>query len=440
MQPIFVGRAQASPQRSRVVLCRGRGRARAARGANRGGRKAGHADSGRPAGGDRAAHQAPRPAIRIGEHVTRRQPGARRSAIANTGRPTTQLTERNGVTAQYAKLEMRRRTTLIGAMLLKKGEADGMICGTISTTARHLHYIDQVIGQRAGASVYGAMSGLILPGPAGVHRRHARQSRSDAPNSSRRLTQLAADQLSAFGLVPKVALLSHSNFGSSNAPSAVKMRTALALLRARMPELEVDGEMHGDGALDEARAARSSPDSTLQRQRQSAGVSEPRQRQHRVQSAEIRGRPQCRDRSDTARVRGSGAHPDAGCHGAPHRQHDSHYGGRSEQGAWCALSSDRVGVGCCYRACEVTAMRHSKRIRDFLSCAIALCRHVRRPPSRVSAEPPRMRQPVRHSTWQHHPGDVHTTSGSLRATAATASKITCARCCCTSGHAGRISR
>jgi len=74
------------------------------------------------------------------------------------------LTERGGVTAQYAKLEMRRRTTLIAAMLLKKGEADGLICGTISTTARHLHYIDQVIGRRAGVNVYGAMSGLILPG------------------------------------------------------------------------------------------------------------------------------------------------------------------------------------------------------------------------------------------------------------------------------------
>ncbi|HXI49732.1 MAG TPA: NADP-dependent malic enzyme [Steroidobacteraceae bacterium] len=161
------------------------------------------------------------------------------------------LTERNGVTAQYARLEMRRRTTLIGAMLLKKGEADGMICGTISTTARHLHYIDQVIGHRAGATVYGTMTGLILPGRQ-VFIVDTHVNLDPSAEQLAELTQLAADQLSAFGLVPKVALLSHSNFGSSNAPSALKMRATLALLRARMPELEVDGEMHGDCALDEA--------------------------------------------------------------------------------------------------------------------------------------------------------------------------------------------
>jgi malate dehydrogenase (oxaloacetate-decarboxylating)(NADP+) len=160
------------------------------------------------------------------------------------------LTERNGVTAQYARLEMRRRTTLIAAMLLKKGEADGLICGTISTTARHLHYLDQVIGHREGAAVYGTMTGLILPGRQ-VFIVDTHVNLDPSAEQLAELTRLAADQLSAFGLIPKVALLSHSNFGSSNAPSALKMRAALALLRARMPELEVDGEMHGDCALDE---------------------------------------------------------------------------------------------------------------------------------------------------------------------------------------------
>jgi malate dehydrogenase (oxaloacetate-decarboxylating)(NADP+) len=158
---------------------------------------------------------------------------------------------------------MRRRTTLIGAMLLKKGEADGMICGTISTTARHLHYIDQVIGHRAGASVYGAMTGVILPGRQ-VFMVDTHVNLDPTAEQLAELTQLAADQLSAFGLVPKVALLSHSNFGSSNAASAVKMRTALALLRAKMPELEVDGEMHGDAALDEAARRAVLEHSTLQ--------------------------------------------------------------------------------------------------------------------------------------------------------------------------------
>jgi malate dehydrogenase (oxaloacetate-decarboxylating)(NADP+) len=161
------------------------------------------------------------------------------------------LTERSGVTAQYARLEMRRRTTLIGAMLLKKGEADGMICGTISTTARHLHYIDEVIGHRAGATVYGTMTGVILPGRQ-VFLVDTHVNLDPDAEQLAELTRLAAEQLAAFGLVPKVALLSHSNFGSSNAPSALKMRNVLAQLRARMPELEVDGEMHGDCALDEA--------------------------------------------------------------------------------------------------------------------------------------------------------------------------------------------
>src|SRR6202012_767894 len=161
------------------------------------------------------------------------------------------LTERSGVTAQYARLEMRRRTTLIGAMLLKKGEADGMICGTISTTARHLHYIDQVIGHRPGATVYGTITGVILPGRQ-VFLVDTHVNLDPTAEQLAELTQLAADQLADFGLVPKVALLSHSNFGSSNAASAVKMRAVLALLRARMPELEVDGEMHGDAALNEA--------------------------------------------------------------------------------------------------------------------------------------------------------------------------------------------
>src|SRR6202041_4173247 len=158
---------------------------------------------------------------------------------------------------------MRRRTTPIGAMRLKKGEADGMICGTISTMARHLHYIDQVIGHRAGASVYGALTGLILPGRQ-VFIVDTHVNLDPTAEQLAELTRLAADQLSAFGLVPKVALLSHSNFGSSDAPSAQKMRATLALLRVRMPELEVDGEMHGDCALDPAARRAILAGSTLQ--------------------------------------------------------------------------------------------------------------------------------------------------------------------------------
>ena len=172
------------------------------------------------------------------------------------------LTERNGVTAQYAKLEMRRRTTLIAAMMLKKGEADGLICGMISTTARHLRYIDQVLGRRRGVGVYGAMSGLILPGRQ-VFLVDTHVNLDPSAQELAEITQLAAEQLCAFGLNPKVALLSHSNFGSSDAPSALKMRETLALLHQRMPELEVDGEMHGDCALDEGARTTILRDSTL---------------------------------------------------------------------------------------------------------------------------------------------------------------------------------
>jgi malate dehydrogenase (oxaloacetate-decarboxylating)(NADP+) len=172
------------------------------------------------------------------------------------------LTERAGVTAQYAKLEMRRRTTLIAAMLLKKGEADGLLCGTISTNARHLHYINQVIGRRPGANVYGAMTGLILPGRQ-VFIIDTHVNLDPSAEQLAELTELAAEQVAAFGLAPKIALLSHSNFGTSNAASALKMREALAILRTRAPQLEVDGEMHGDCALEEAARRAVLPNSTL---------------------------------------------------------------------------------------------------------------------------------------------------------------------------------
>ncbi|MEP6884433.1 MAG: NADP-dependent malic enzyme [Gammaproteobacteria bacterium] len=199
--------------------------------------------------------------IRLGEHFSVVNP-ENDTRFREYWQTYHKLTERSGVTAQYAKLEMRRRTTLIAAMLLKKGEADGLICGTISTTARHLHYIDQVIGRRAGVKVYGAMSGLILPGRQ-VFIVDTHVNLDPTAEQLAEITRLAADQLCAFGLTPKAALLSHSNFGSSDAPSALKMRDTLALLHERVPGLEVDGEMHGDSALDESARFSVLPGSTL---------------------------------------------------------------------------------------------------------------------------------------------------------------------------------
>src|ERR1019366_9482272 len=199
--------------------------------------------------------------IRIGEHVTLVNP-EQDERYRQYSQAYHRIMRRNGVTAQYAKLEMRRRTTLIAAMLLKNGEADGLICGTISTTARHLQYIDQVIGRRAGVDVYGAMCGLILPGRQ-VFIVDTHVNLDPSAEQLAEITRLAADQLHAFGLAPKVALLSHSNFGSSDSPGARKMRATLALLRERLPDLEVDGEMHGDRALDEGARKAVLPDSTL---------------------------------------------------------------------------------------------------------------------------------------------------------------------------------
>ncbi|WP_019450876.1 NADP-dependent malic enzyme [Cupriavidus sp. BIS7] len=167
---------------------------------------------------------------------------------------------REGITPQYAKLELRRRTTLIGSMLVKKGEADGMICGTVSTTAAHLRYIDQVIG--GTNCVYAAMNGLVLPGrQIFLVDTHVNVDPTAAELAE--ITIMAAEELKRFGIEPKVGLLSHSNFGTSEAPSARKMRDTLKILRERAPDLEVDGEMHGDSALDEKLRDSLVPDSTL---------------------------------------------------------------------------------------------------------------------------------------------------------------------------------
>ena len=172
------------------------------------------------------------------------------------------LTARKGVTAQLAKIEMRRRLTLIGSMLLRTGEVDGMLCGTWGSTAMHLHYIDQVIGLREGARTYACMNGLILPGRQ-VMLVDTHVNYDPTAEQIAEFTVMAAEEMMRFGLKPKAALLSHSNFGSSNQPSAVKMREALALLRAQAPWLEVDGEMHGDTALDAAYRGDLMPDSPL---------------------------------------------------------------------------------------------------------------------------------------------------------------------------------
>ena len=160
------------------------------------------------------------------------------------------LAERKGVTPEYARIEMRRRHTLIGAMMMYKGEAEGMLCGTFGAHGQHLQYIDQVIGLRAGARHYAAMNALILPARTVFLCDTYVTPDPDAEHLAE-MTLLAAEEMRRFGLVPKVALLSASSFGSVRIPSARKMQDALKLITERAPDLEIDGEMHGDAALSE---------------------------------------------------------------------------------------------------------------------------------------------------------------------------------------------
>ncbi|GAB1575499.1 NADP-dependent malic enzyme [Bordetella petrii] len=169
---------------------------------------------------------------------------------------------RRGITKEMARVEMRRRLTLIGAMMVHLGDADGMICGTVSSYAEHLRFVDQVIGMRPGAKVYAAMNVLLLnERTVALVDTHV----NDDPTAEQiaEFTIAAAEEMARLNLAPKVALLSRSNFGTGSSASGAKMREALALIRAAAPDLEVDGEMHGDCALDEAQRLRILPSSTL---------------------------------------------------------------------------------------------------------------------------------------------------------------------------------
>ncbi len=162
-----------------------------------------------------------------------------------------QLMQRHGVTPDSAKRELRRRNTLIAAMLVHKGAADAMLCGTVSQALGHLRYIDEVIGHRPGVNVYAAMNILLLP----RHTLFICDTHVNLDPSAEQvaeMTMLAAEEVRRFGLTPKVALLSHSNFGSHDNSSAHKMSRARELLEQIAPGLEVEGEMQGDAALSES--------------------------------------------------------------------------------------------------------------------------------------------------------------------------------------------
>ena len=175
------------------------------------------------------------------------------------------IMERRGVSPDYARREIRRRATLYGALMVRLGYADGLICGTFGRHETHREYVENVIGTRSGLDRLYAMNLLMLPGRT-VFIGDTYVNYDPTAEQLADMTLLAAEEVRNFGIVPKVALLSHSTFGTEDTPTSLKMRRVLALLQARAPGLEVEGEMHGDAALDEQIRRAAFPNSRLKGQ------------------------------------------------------------------------------------------------------------------------------------------------------------------------------
>jgi malate dehydrogenase (oxaloacetate-decarboxylating)(NADP+) len=172
------------------------------------------------------------------------------------------IMERKGVSVEVAKREVIRRTTLIGALMVRQGEADAMLCGTYGEHSTHLNYIAKVIGLKPGVKQFAAMNLLMLPGRT-LFICDTYVNPDPTAEQLAEVTVQAAEEVRRFGQVPKVALLSHSNFGSARTPSAQKMSKVREILEQIAPQLEVEGEMHGDAALSEEIRLQIFPDSRL---------------------------------------------------------------------------------------------------------------------------------------------------------------------------------
>ena len=162
-----------------------------------------------------------------------------------------ELAGRRGTSPEEAKSVVRTQQTAVAALMVHRGEAGAMLCGTVGRFHDHLKHVDEIIGRAPGIHAFSTLIGLILPrGTFFICDTHVTPDPSAEEIAE--LTVLAADEVRCFGILPKVALLSRSNFGTRNTPSATKMRDALAILRSTAPDLEVDGEMHADAALSES--------------------------------------------------------------------------------------------------------------------------------------------------------------------------------------------
>ena len=175
------------------------------------------------------------------------------------------LMERKGVSPNYARREIRRRASLYGALMVQLGYADGLICGTFGRHETHRQYVQNVIGTQHGLDRYYTMNLLMLPGRT-VFIADTYVNYDPTAEQLADMTLLAAAEIRNFGMHPKVALLSHSTFGTEETPTAIKMREVLRILNQRAPKLEVEGEMHGDAALDEQIRLAEFPNSRLKGQ------------------------------------------------------------------------------------------------------------------------------------------------------------------------------
>ena len=173
-----------------------------------------------------------------------------------------QIMRRKGVSPDDAKAAVRSSATLIGAMLVRRGDADALICGAIGRYKDHLKHVSNVIGKREDASIFAAMNLLPMQNRT-LFISDTYVNLNPSAEEIAEITLMAADEVKRFGLMPKVALISHSNFGTENNPSATKMSDALDIIQKLAPDLEIDGEMHGDAALNEVIRQRTHPDSKL---------------------------------------------------------------------------------------------------------------------------------------------------------------------------------
>ncbi len=172
------------------------------------------------------------------------------------------LMGRNGVTPETAKAAVRRSNTLIAALMVHLGDADAMLCGLVGKFDSHLAHVRDVLGLKQGAGEFATVNAVMLDsGTLFIADTYI----NEAPNATELadIARLAAEEVARFGLPPKVAFLSHSNYGSSSRPSALKMRAARDLFAAANPDVECDGEMHGDSALSEAIRDRALLESSL---------------------------------------------------------------------------------------------------------------------------------------------------------------------------------